>query len=203
MYAIIRAGGKQAKVHEGDVLSVERIKDTETVSFTPLLIVGDDGTVISDRDALEKASVTAEILGASAGPKVDIFKYKAKTGYRRRQGHRQKYTTIKVTQIAAPGMKKKTTKKAAATDETASSSVEEPSEPTTVTAEAKPPVKKPAARKPVTKAPAAEKPAAKTPAAKTPAAKKPTAPKAAAVKGDDTPEKPAATKPEAKKAEKE
>lgn len=106
MYAIIRAGGKQAKVHEGDVLDVERIKGTDTVSYTPLLIVGDDGSVISDKDALGKASVTAEILGASAGPKIDIFKYKNKTGYRRRQGHRQKYTKIKVTKIKAGGSKK-------------------------------------------------------------------------------------------------
>ena len=113
MYAIIRTGGKQAKVREGDVLSVERIKDTDTVSFTPLLVVADDGTVISDRSALEKASVTADVLGESAGPKVDIFKYKAKTGYRRRMGHRQKYTTIKVTGIAT-GSKPKATKKAEA-----------------------------------------------------------------------------------------
>jgi large subunit ribosomal protein L21 len=107
MYAIIRVGGKQAKVHEGDVLDVERIKDTAEVSYTPLLIVGDDGTVISDKDALGKASVTAEIVGASAGPKIDIFKYKNKTGYRRRQGHRQKYSKIKVTEIKAGGAKKK------------------------------------------------------------------------------------------------
>ncbi len=106
MYAIIRAGGKQAKVQEGDVLSVERIKDTDTVSFTPLLIRADDGTVISDPAILGTSTVTAEVLGASAGPKVDIFKYKNKTGYRRRQGHRQKYTTIKVTSIAMPGGKK-------------------------------------------------------------------------------------------------
>ena len=103
MYAIIRAGGKQAKVHEGDVLDIERIKDSDTVSFTPLLIVGDDGKVVSDRTALAKASVTAEVIGDSAGPKIDIFKYKNKTGYRRRQGHRQKYTKIKVTKIKAGG----------------------------------------------------------------------------------------------------
>jgi large subunit ribosomal protein L21 len=114
MYAIIRAGGKQAKVHEGDVLDVERIKGTDEVSFTPLLIVKDDGSVISERAALEKASVTAEILGESAGPKIDIFKYKNKTGYRRRAGHRQKYTTIKVTKIKAGGAKKKAKTKAKA-----------------------------------------------------------------------------------------
>ncbi len=114
MYAIIRAGGKQAKVHEGDVLDVERIKGADEVSYTPLLIVADDGTVISDKDALGKASVTVEVIGDSAGPKIDIFKYKNKTGYRRRQGHRQKYSTIKVTKIKAPGGKKKKAKAKAA-----------------------------------------------------------------------------------------
>ena len=123
MYAIIRTGGKQAKVSEGDVLSVELIKDDKKVSYTPLLIVADDGSVIADPDKLEKASVTAEILGESAGPKIDIFKYKNKTGYRRRIGHRQKYTTIKVTGIKAPGGKKKPakdTKDAKATKDTKS-----------------------------------------------------------------------------------
>ena len=90
MYAIIRAGGKQAKVQEGDVLDVERVKSDGEVTFTPLLIVQDDGTVISDRDALDKLTVTTEVVGGSTGPKIDIFKYKAKTGYRRRAGHRQK-----------------------------------------------------------------------------------------------------------------
>jgi large subunit ribosomal protein L21 len=116
MYAIIRAGGKQAKVQEGDVLDVEKLRSADEVTFTPLLVVTDDGTVISDRSALAKATVTAEILGERRGEKVDIFKYKAKTGYRRRQGHRQTYTTIQVTKIDAPGAakpKKKPKKKAA------------------------------------------------------------------------------------------
>ena len=114
MYAIIRAGGKQAKVHEGDVIDVERIKGSDKVSYTPLLIVADDGSVIADRKVLSKASVTAKIVGESAGPKIDIFKYKNKTGYRRRQGHRQKYTTIEVTKIKTAPAKKKA---AAVTDE--------------------------------------------------------------------------------------
>jgi large subunit ribosomal protein L21 len=103
MYAIIRAGGKQAKVEQGDVLDVERFKSDGAVSFTPLLVVRDDGTVISDRQVLSTVTVTAEVLGASAGPKIDTFKYKSKTGYRRRMGHRQKYSRIQVTGIEIPG----------------------------------------------------------------------------------------------------
>ncbi len=120
MYAIIRAGGKQAKVREGDVIDVERIKsDADKVTFTPLLVVNDDGSVVADRDALGKATVTAEVVGEHRGPKVDVFKYKNKSGNRRRQGHRQTYTTIKVTDISAgkakaPKKPKKTAKKAAA-----------------------------------------------------------------------------------------
>ena len=112
MYAIIRAGGKQAKVSEGDVIDVERLKVTDEITFTPLLVVGDDGVVISDRDTLAKTKVVAEVLGEHRGDKVEVFKYKNKTGYRRRQGHRQTYTTIQVKSIEGPGSKPK--KKAAA-----------------------------------------------------------------------------------------
>jgi len=106
MYAIIRTGGKQSKVHEGDVIDVERLKDTDgTVEFTPLLIVDADGNAISDRAELREVKVRAKVLGEAQGPKVDIFKYKNKTGYRRRQGHRQKYTTLEVTAIELPGGK--------------------------------------------------------------------------------------------------
>lgn len=113
MYAIIRAGGKQAKVQSGDVIEVERIKtEGDKLTFEPLLVVDDDGNAISDRTQLAKASVTAKVLGESAGPKIDIFKYKNKSGYRRRQGHRQKYTQIEITGIKLPAAAKK---KAAAT----------------------------------------------------------------------------------------
>jgi len=107
MYAIIRAGGKQAKVQSGDVIEIERVKgDADQLSFAPLLVVDDKGNAVSDRDVLAKASVTAKVLGESQGPKVDIFKYKNKTGYRRRQGHRQKYTQIEITEIKLPGTTK-------------------------------------------------------------------------------------------------
>jgi large subunit ribosomal protein L21 len=121
MYAIIRAGGKQSKVSEGDVLDVERLKATGEVTFVPLLIVKDDGTVISDAKKLEKAKVTAEILGEHRGDKVEVFKYKNKSGYRRRAGHRQTYSTIKVKKITLTSRKKADSKaageKAAATKE--------------------------------------------------------------------------------------
>ncbi len=110
MYAIIRAGGKQAKVKEGDVLDVERVKAEGEVTFKPLLIVNDDGSVISDRDALDKLTVTTEVVGDSTGPKIDIFKYKNKTGYRRRAGHRQKYTRLEVKKIELPAARKKAEK---------------------------------------------------------------------------------------------
>ena len=115
MYAIIRAGGKQAKVSEGDVIAIERIKTADAeVTFTPLLVVQDDGTVISERAALDQTKVVAEVLGESRGDKVEVFKYKNKTGYRRRQGHRQTYTTIQVTAIETGA--KKAAKKAAKND---------------------------------------------------------------------------------------
>ena len=138
MYAIIRTGGKQSKVHEGDVIDVERLKNAdETVQFTPLLVVDADGNAISDRAQLSKLKVEAKVLGEAQGPKVDIFKYKNKTGYRRRQGHRQKYTTLEVTAIELPAKKKKkkaaeseapTTKKAASAAKVDSDSAAETEE---------------------------------------------------------------------------
>ena len=100
MYAIVRSGGRQHKVAVGDVLEVDKIDDQvgASVSLTPLLLV--DGTsVTSDAAALGGVSVTAEVPAATKGPKIKIFKYKNKTGYRKRQGHRQRYTQVKVTGI--------------------------------------------------------------------------------------------------------
>ena len=100
MYAIVRSGGRQHKVEVGDVLEVDKIDDAvgSSVSWTPLLLV-DGSTVTSDQSALGSVSVTAEVLAATKGPKIRIFKYKNKTGYRKRQGHRQRYTQVKVTGI--------------------------------------------------------------------------------------------------------
>ena len=133
MYAIIRTGGKQAKVRAGDVIDVERLKSAEgEVSFVPVLIADDAGTVITGRSELEGAIVTARVLGENRGPKIDIFTYKNKTGNRRRMGHRQTYTTIEVTGIQMPGGSKKQSRKApaaaaapAATTEPETASIEE------------------------------------------------------------------------------
>jgi large subunit ribosomal protein L21 len=100
VYAIVRSGGRQHKVAVGDVLEVDRLEDAvgSSVSLTPLLLVDGDA-VTSDATALGSALVTAEVLGEGKGPKIRILKFKNKTGYRKRQGHRQKYTKIKVTDI--------------------------------------------------------------------------------------------------------
>ncbi len=110
MYAIIRAGGKQAKVRSGDVIEVERVKNAgDTVEFQPILVVDDEGATHSDSGDLANAVVTAKVLGEVKGDKVDIFKYKNKTGYRRHMGHRQTFTQLEIT-----GIEMKTAKKAAA-----------------------------------------------------------------------------------------
>lgn len=100
MYAVIRAGGKQHKVAKGDVIEVERVKSgSENLEFVPLLIVDDKGKTRSARSELADARVMATVVGESKGPKVEVMKYKNKTGYRRHQGHRQKYSTIQISDI--------------------------------------------------------------------------------------------------------
>ena len=116
MYAIVRAGGRQEKVSVGDVLEVDRLAGApgDTVRLPALLLVDGDA-VTSDATALADVAVTAEIVAAAKGPKITILKYKNKTGYRKRQGHRQRLTQIKVTAIDLPGAKpaKKAASKAA------------------------------------------------------------------------------------------
>jgi large subunit ribosomal protein L21 len=101
VYAIVRAGGRQEKVSVGDVLIVDRLagEPGAKIELQPLLLV-DGSTVTSAADALAKIKVTAEIVEAEKGPKIIILKFKNKTGYRKRQGHRQKLTRIKVTGIS-------------------------------------------------------------------------------------------------------
>jgi large subunit ribosomal protein L21 len=102
VYAIVRSGGQQQKVAVGDVIEIDKVASEigDSVKL-PVVLLVDGENVTSDADALGKATVTAEVLGATKGPKITILKYKNKTGYRKRQGHRQKYTQVKVTDISA------------------------------------------------------------------------------------------------------
>ncbi|CAA9365077.1 MAG: LSU ribosomal protein L21p [uncultured Nocardioidaceae bacterium] len=102
MYAIVRSGGQQQKVAVGDVIEIDKISSDvgETVRLPALLLVDDDA-ITSDADSLANVAVSAEVLGSTKGPKIVIQKYKNKTGYKKRQGHRQKYTQVKVTDISA------------------------------------------------------------------------------------------------------
>jgi large subunit ribosomal protein L21 len=108
MYAVIKTGGRQAKVQEGDLLQVERLRATDEVEFEPVLIAIDDDKIITDRDRLAKMAVKAKVVGEVRGKKVDVFHYRNKSGYRKSAGHRQTYTTVEITKIP------KTARKAAA-----------------------------------------------------------------------------------------
>ena len=100
MYAIVRSGSKQQKVAVGDVIEIDRVDTAVGESLTlPVVMVVDGDNVTAAADSLAKGGVTAEVLGGTKGPKIVIQKYKNKTGYKKRQGHRQKYTQVKVTDI--------------------------------------------------------------------------------------------------------
>ena len=100
MYAIVKTGGKQYKVAEGDLVKVEKIEGElgSSVALTPVLLV-DGATVTTKADELAKVKVSAEIIDSVKGPKIKILKYKNKTGYKKRQGHRQPRTVLKITGI--------------------------------------------------------------------------------------------------------
>ena len=102
MYAIVKTGGKQYKVAEGDVITVEKlaVEPGTTVNLTPLLVVDGESRTL-DAEGLAAASVTAEVVAQTKGPKIKIHKYKNKTGYHKRMGHRQKLTEVKITSVSA------------------------------------------------------------------------------------------------------
>jgi large subunit ribosomal protein L21 len=101
VYAIVRCGGRQEKASVDDVLTVDKVAGEVGSSVTlPAVLVVDDDQVISDPAELSGYQITAEIVGAAAGPKISMIHYRNKTGYRRRLGHRQKYTQVKITGIS-------------------------------------------------------------------------------------------------------
>lgn len=102
MYAIIRTGGHQEKVTVGEQITVDRLKQEpgDSLSFVPLMVSLDDGTVVTDHAQLsEKAGVTARVLQHVKADKVEIFQYRQKTNYRRHTGHRQPMTLIEISEL--------------------------------------------------------------------------------------------------------
>ena len=156
-YAIVKTGGKQYRVEEGQTLLVERLRADAgaKVPLEPLLYRGDKDVL--DGADLAKVKVEAKVLGHERGPKLHVLKFKPKRGYKRRTGHRQELTRIEVTSIkAAARAARRPAAKAASEGE----------------GEAAPAARKPAARKPPARKPAAKKPAAKPRTRRAPAAKK-------------------------------
>ena len=145
MYAIIATGGKQYKVAEGDVVKVEKlgVEEGKKVSFDQVLLIGDDKETLIGNPTVKGAKVTATVTANGKGEKVIVYKYKRKSGYHNKNGHRQLFTEVKIEKIQAAADK---AEKAEA---------------------------KPEAKKTETKAETEKKPAAKkTTAAKKPAAEK-------------------------------
>lgn len=100
MYAIVKTGGKQYKVAEGDLVKVEKIEGEAGAAVAlPAVLVVDGANVTSDAGALDKITVNGEIVEQTKGPKIRIHKFKNKTRYHKRQGHRQNLTVLKITSI--------------------------------------------------------------------------------------------------------
>ena len=123
MYAIVRCGGRQEKVALDDVVTVDKLPGEvgSSITLTALLVVDGD-RVISDPAEVGRYQVTADIVGDAAGPKINMIQYKNKSGYRRRLGHRQRYTQVRITAIGSdtkPKARAKATEKAAAKAEEA------------------------------------------------------------------------------------
>ena len=166
MYAVIETGGKQYRVQEGDVITVEKLKVEagDKIEFDKVMVLSDGKEIQVGAPYLAETKVFGSVVENGKAQKVIIFKYKSKKDYRKKQGHRQPYTMVEITSLT--GEAKEPTKKAAV--KTVDAAQAAPA------AEKKTAAKKPAAEKKTVAAKAtADKPAAaKKPAAKKPAAKK-------------------------------
>ena len=102
MYAIIKTGGKQYKVAEGDTIRVEKLKAEvgDTVTFDDVKLLAKDGTVV-DKKKLESVKVEGTVTGQEKAKKIVVLKFKRRKGYKRKQGHRQKLTRLQITKIEA------------------------------------------------------------------------------------------------------
>lgn len=173
MYAVIKTGGKQYRVATGDVIEVEHLRraDDQELVLHPLLVVTDDGKTVHGAKDLAGYRVGAKVVGEAKGDKITVFKYRNKSGYARKTGHRQRYSMIEITSIDAG---KSSSAKPASTEVPAEKEEAK-----------KAPAKKPAAAKAPAKK-AEDKASAKKPAEDKAPAKKPVAKKAPAKKSGTT-----------------
>ena len=158
MYAIVESGGKQYKVEKGETLLLDRLPAKEGEKVDLRAVMFRDSDVVTDAGELEKVKVEATVAEHLRGPKIKVFKYKAKKGYKRTQGHRSELTRVEITDLKKLSRKpaaKKSEPKAEAKAETKPKPAAKPA--------AKP---KPAAKKATTRKPAAKKPATRKPATK-------------------------------------
>lgn len=153
MYAVIKTGGKQYRVTKGDIVIVEKLaaEAGETVQVGDVLMIGEDGKAPEvGTPVLEKAAVTAEVVEQGRGEKVVVFKKRRRHNYRRKKGHRQLQTVLKVTDISKTGKKaapaKKAAPKKAAEDKADAPAAKKKAAPKKAAAD-KAPAKKPAAKK--------------------------------------------------------
>jgi large subunit ribosomal protein L21 len=198
VYAVIRTGGKQYRVKVGDVIDVEKLPadDGADLSFEPLLVVEDDGTVRSQAGDLAGASVSATVVDQHRGKKIRIFTYKNKTGQQRHMGHRQSLTRLRVAEIEVAGGSKAKAKDKDAAKPTARAKAKEAEEAKEAAAPAAAEVPEGSAAPEASAGSEVEAPAeaAKAKPARTRAAAKP---KAEAAPKSKAKAKPAADEPEA------
>ena len=172
MYAVFRSGGKQYRAAKGDVLRLEKIEADEgaTIKFDEVLLVGEGSDIKVGSPLLSGSTVSGKVVRQGKSKKVPVVKFKRRQNYLRQGSHRQFFTEVEITGIAAGTAKKAAPEKAAAAEDKPAAK--------------KKAAKKPAAKKAATKKPAAKKAATKKPAAKKKAAKKPAAKKKATKKAD-------------------
>jgi len=176
MFAVIKTGGKQYRVASNDILRVEKLPGApgETLALESVLMLENEAGLQVGAPLVAGASVAAEVLEQTRGPKLIVFKRKRRKHHRRRNGHRQELTVLRVTEILTDG-RKPTPTQAKTAKAGAKTSTQKPQKKKAAPkkAAAKAPAKKAAQKAPAKKAPAAKAPAKKAPAKKAPAKKAP------------------------------
>src|SRR6266516_5414349 len=159
-YAIVESGGKQYRAEEGASLLVDRLPGEagEKINLRAVMFRGGEDVVVEPSE-LEKVKVEAVVAEQLRGPKVRVFKYRPKKGYRRRAGHRSELTKLEVSSVKMLSRRPAKSKQEAGSSKQA----EGPAEKAKAQAKPKAPARKPAAKKPAARTPATKKPAAKNP----------------------------------------